>query len=187
MKRYDINENGIHIVFDIDNDNQIKLMHFSALPYNEADIYHEMFEKTFLGCFDIAQVEIAGLDRPCERHGTKYIVSAPGYRLTFKDFSDTRDDTGRLIKITQTDIPTGIDVISTFRFYNGLSIVRCFTEVINNSENEYTLTYVSSFNYLGIEKEGIGERDDKMRLYIPHNSWQKEMIWQRKINGNRGT
>ena len=179
MKRYDINENGIHIVFDIDNDNQIKLMHFSALPYNEADIYHEMFEKTFLGCFDIAQVEIAGLDRPCERHGTKYIVSAPGYRLTFKDFSDTRDDTGRLIKITQTDIPTGIDVISTFRFYNGLSIVRCFTEVINNSENEYTLTYVSSFNYLGIEKEGIGERDDKMRLYIPHNSWQKEMIWQK--------
>ena len=179
MKRIDITENGINIVFSLEDNGQIKLMHFSALPFNEQDIWHEMFEQDFLGCFDIAQVEIAGLDRPCERHGTKYIVTAPGYRLKYKGFSDTRDDIGRLIKITQFDEPTGIEVISTFRFYDGISVVRCFTEVINTSPTEtYTLTYVSSFNYLGIEKEGVLPRDEKFTIKIPHNSWQKEMLWQ---------
>ncbi len=177
--RITIHENGIYLVFEITGQNQIKLMHFSALPYSESDIYHEMFEQTLEGCFDIAQVEIAGLDRPLERHGTKYIVTAPGYRLKYKDFSDTRDDTGRLIKITQYDEPTGIEVISTLRFYDGIQVVRCFTEVKNASaDNSYTLTYVSSFNYLGIEKEGVLPRDEKLILKIPHNSWQKEMIWQ---------
>ena len=177
--RITVHENGIYLVFEITEQNQIKLMHFSALPYNENDIYHEMFEQTFEGCFDIAQVEIAGLDRPLERHGTKYIVTSPGYRLKYKDFSDNRDDTGRIIKITQYDEPTGIEVISTYRFYDGIQVVRCFTEVKNTStDNSYTLTYVSSFNYLGIEKEGVLPRDEKFVLKIPHNSWQKEMIWQ---------
>lgn len=167
MKRININENKINIVFDIEDNGQIKLMHFSALPFNENDIWNEMFEKDHLGCFDIAQVEIAGLDRPCERHGTKYIVTAPGYRLKYKDFSDTRDNIGRLIKVTQYDEPTGIEVISTFRFYDGISIVRTYTEVRNTSATEtYTLTYVSSFNYLGFEKEGILPRDDKFIINI---------------------
>ena len=175
MKRININENKINIVFDIEDNGQIKLMHFSALPFNENDIWDEMYEKDHLGCFDIAQVEIAGLDRLCERHGTKYIVTAPGYRLKYKDLSDTRDNIGRLIKVTQYDEPTGIEVISTFRFYDGISIVRTYTEVRNTSATE---TYVSSFNYLGFEKEGILPRDDKFIIKIPHNSWQKEMLWQ---------
>lgn len=35
MKRININENKINIVFDIEDNGQIKLMHFSALPFNE--------------------------------------------------------------------------------------------------------------------------------------------------------
>ena len=45
MKRININENKINIVFDIEDNGQIKLMHFSALPFNENDIWDEMFEK----------------------------------------------------------------------------------------------------------------------------------------------
>ena len=59
MKRININENKINIVFDIEDNGQIKLMHFSALQFNENDIWDEMLEKDHLGCFDIAQVEIA--------------------------------------------------------------------------------------------------------------------------------
>ncbi|MDE8718581.1 alpha-galactosidase, partial [[Eubacterium] siraeum] len=85
----------------------------------------------------------------------------------------------RLIKVTQYDEPTGIEVISTFRFYDGISIERTYTEVRNTSATEtYTLTYVSSFNFLGFEKEGILPRDDKFIIKIPHNSWQKDMLWQ---------
>ena len=43
MKRISIHENKINIVFDIEDNGQIKLMHFSALPFNENDIWNEMF------------------------------------------------------------------------------------------------------------------------------------------------
>ena len=33
------------------------------------------------------------------------------------------------------------------------------------------LTYLSSFTYSGLEKDGN-------RLYIPHNGWQKELNWK---------
>lgn len=39
MKRININENKINIVFDIEDNGQIKLMHFSALQFNENDIW----------------------------------------------------------------------------------------------------------------------------------------------------
>ena len=45
MKRININENGINIVFDIEDNGQIKLMHFSPLKFNENDIWHEKFDK----------------------------------------------------------------------------------------------------------------------------------------------
>ena len=47
MKRIDITENGINIVFSLEDNGQIKLMHFSALPFNEQNIWHEMFEQDF--------------------------------------------------------------------------------------------------------------------------------------------
>ena len=56
MKRININENKINIVFDIEDNGQIKLMHFSALPFNENDIWNEMFEKDHLGCFDSGDI-----------------------------------------------------------------------------------------------------------------------------------
>ena len=36
MKRIEIYENGINIVFEITDENEAKLLHFSALPFDEA-------------------------------------------------------------------------------------------------------------------------------------------------------
>ena len=38
MNRIHINENGINLVLEIDDNNEAKLLHFSALPFNENDI-----------------------------------------------------------------------------------------------------------------------------------------------------
>ena len=35
MKRIHINENSINVVFEIDDNNEVKLLHFSALPFDE--------------------------------------------------------------------------------------------------------------------------------------------------------
>lgn len=71
MKRIHINENQISFVLEIDDNNEAKLLHFSALPFNEKDITSR---SGTLG-FRLVEVNISGLDRPLERHGNKYIVT----------------------------------------------------------------------------------------------------------------
>ncbi|MBR1749339.1 MAG: alpha-galactosidase [Ruminococcus sp.] len=182
MKRINIFENGIYLVFEIDDDNEIKLLHLSPLPFDENDIEpfcrekgFALFEKT--KSFRPVEINISGLDRPLERHGNKYIITAPGYRMKFRDFVDTADQQGRLIEVTTFDEPTGIEAVSHYQFYNDISVVRTWTTVKNTGNEDHVLEYVSSFNLNGIEKEGLLPQDKKLKLWVCHNSWQREMSW----------
>lgn len=174
MERIKIEENGLNIVFEIDDERQLKLLHFSALPFCEKDIYSL---DTNHG-LRLVEAELAGLDRPHERHGNKYIVTSLGCRLKYTGHKDMHNETGRKLLFTQTDEQTGIEVDSHIQFFSGLPIVRCFNEVRNCGSEMQTLNYIASFNYGGIEKEGLLPADEKMRLHIPHNSWRKEMNWR---------
>lgn len=175
MKKYIINENGLNMVFAVTDENEVKLLHFSALPFHEEDI---TAKNGWLG-FRLVEVMVSGLDRPGERHGTKYIVTAPGYRLKYRTHNDYRNEKGRKLEIVTFDEETGLDVISHFQFFDGISVVRSWTEVKNVGEEAQGLEYVSSFALTGIEKEGLLSRDEKMEVWIPHNSWQREMQWER--------
>jgi alpha-galactosidase len=174
MSRIIINENKINLVIDINEQKEVKLLHFSALPFQEKDI----IAKTLEGSFNLVELNISGLDRPLERHGTKYIVTAPGYRMKYDSHKDYRNTYGRKLEITTFDAETGIYVISHLQFYDTISVISSYSEVVNKGSNLQTLEYISSFNYNGVEKEGLLPRDDKMLLSIPHNSWQREMSWQ---------
>lgn len=174
MERKYFSENGINIVLEINDENQAKLLHFSALPFDEKTLTSR---SGTLG-FKLVEVQSPGFDRPGERHGNKYIVTAPGYRLTFKEIRDSKNDFGRKLEIVTEDKPTGLEVVSNFQFYDGISVVRSWTTLINNGNEPLGIEYVSSFALTGIEKEGIKNQDEKMRVRIPHNSWQRELQWQ---------
>ena len=109
------------------------------------------------------------------KHGNKHIVTAPGYLLTFVDLKDERNETGRKLTFIQKDEMTGAKVITYWQFYQGTSVIRMYNEVINEGSEEQTLEYLSSFYYLGIEKEGKLSSDDKMSLTYACHGWQKEM------------
>ena len=38
--------------------------------------------------------------------------------------------------------------------------------------------YMSSFALTGVEKEGLKKPEDKMKIWVCHNSWQRELQWQ---------
>ena len=173
MKRIEICENKIHFVLEINDENEAKLLHFSAMPFDEKNIT----SRTGTVGFRLVEINLSGIDRPYERHGNKYIVTAPGYRMKFKDFTDTANQLGRKLEITTFDEPTGIEAVSHFQFYNGISVARCWTVVTNKGSEEQNLEYVSSFNINGIEKEGLLPQDKKMKLSVCHNSWQRELQW----------
>ena len=77
MKKLYYEESGLHIVWGIDDKNELRLLHFSALPFHEEDIHVESMDYGFR----FIEMQLSGYDRPYERHGNKYIVTAPGYRL----------------------------------------------------------------------------------------------------------
>lgn len=182
MHFLDIRENGLYLVIERDAQNQLKLLHLSSLPFDPSTIRGANEKEGFsldekIG-FKLAEVMISGLDRPGERHGNKYVVTAPGYRLTYKSHVDTCNRFGRKLEIITTDEPTGVDVVRHFQFYDGIPVVRSWTDIINHSQQTHTLEYVASFTLTGVSKEGILPRDRRMEVSIPHNSWQRELQWQ---------
>ena len=175
MKRIEIKENNLNMVYEITDENEIKLLHFSNLPFDENDI--NSCEGT--ASFRPVEVLLSGLNRPGERHGTKYTYTAPGYRLKYKDMKDYRNETGRKLEILMEDKPTGLEVCSNIQFYDGISVIRSWTELKNNGEEDLGVEYVSSFALLGIDKEGLLSTDEKLEVLIARNAWQKELIWNR--------
>ena len=166
-------ENGIYLNFDIAGDGTLKLYHFGSRPFDPNTILDES-QKTG---FRVVEVQMSGIDRPEERHGTKFIVTAPGYRLKYQRHSDTRNSFGRKLEFVLIDHETGTVVTCHYQFFDGISVVRCWTEVENRGTENQTLEYVSSFALTGIGKEGLKSRDEKLTLWIPHNSWQREIQW----------
>ena len=175
MKIIDIHENGIYLRFAVIEQEILRLLHFSSRPFCEEDVVTEAIPEgfPFLG------MNLSGFDRPYERHGNKFIVTAPGYRMKYTGHEDNRNEQGRLIVFHLLDDCTGVTADSYLQFYDGLSIVRMWHTITNKGRETQTLEYVSNFHYEGIEKEGNLSRDEKMALWIPHNSWQRELNWKR--------
>lgn len=174
MQKINISENGLHLVFELTDQNEVKFLHFSQLPFQEELIRND-YERTG---FRLVEIELAGLDRPEERHGSKYTVTAPGYRMKYVSHQDVRNAYGRKLEFVTCDEETGIYVTSHFQFYDGIAMVRCCSVVENRGSEEQVLEYVTSFNLNGLEKEGILPRDQKMKVAVVHNSWQREVQWK---------
>ncbi len=168
-----LEENGLFLCFLITQERQVKFLHLGREPFRKGSLCEEEMRG-----FRLVETELAGLDRPQERHGTKYIVTAPGYRLVYDSRRDYRNVWGRKLEIVTKDEETGLLVTSHFQFYDGISVLHVWTEAENRGANKQTLTFLSTFCLNGIEKEGTLSADDKLRIGIPHNSWQREMQWK---------
>ncbi|EXM40524.1 alpha-galactosidase [Ruminococcus albus SY3] len=174
MKRIQIFENGINVVFEITDEKLIKLLHFSALPFNESTIT----SKEGNTGFDLVEMKISGIDSAGEWHGNKCRINALGNRLKYKNFKDINNSIGRKLEIVCFDEETGLETVSHMQFYTGTRAVRVWTDVNNCSTENRTLEYVSSFSLAGIEKEGLQPQNEKLRVGICHNSMQRELQWR---------
>ena len=176
-----IQENGLFLEFKITETDELKFLHFSNLPFNSKTILTKEQETIIHleqeASFRPVEVNISGYDRPLERHGTKYIVTTPGWCLKYKSHKDYHNELGRKLEFTTYDEASGIQVTSHMQFYNGISAIRSWSEVLKTGFEVQTLEYISSFNLNGIEKEGLLSQNDKIKIDIPHNSWQREIQW----------
>lgn len=174
MQRMQLLENGIHMVWEITDRQEVKLLHFSALPFQEETIKNED-EKAG---FRLVELALSGLDRPEERHGIKYTVTAPGYRMSYVSHKDEYNTIGRKLEIVTKDEETQVFVTTHFQFFNGIAIAKTWSVVENKGEEVQGVEYISSFNLNGIEKEGLLPNDEKMEVSVIHNAWQREVQWK---------
>lgn len=182
MKNIEIHENGIHMHFRILDDGCIRFLHFSSREFHEEEIVAEAVAEGF----PFIGMNLSGFDRPYERHGNKYIVTAPGYRMKYVSHDDSANPLGRVIVFHTIDEETNVMVHSTLQFYNNLPIIRCWNTVENKGNETQTLEYIANFHYEGIEKEGTLSQNDKIQIWIPHNSWQRELNWKKHTLADLG-
>ena len=142
MKRIKFTENGLNLVFEITDEEQLLLLHFSCLEFDEKTLGKPEHRKAF----QFLEFNVSGLDRPYERHGNKYIVTAPGYRMKYRGMEDFRNEKGRVLKINLCDDETGLETVTYIQFYDGISVARFVTQIINNGNETYGIDYISSFN-----------------------------------------
>ena len=61
-----------------------------------------------------------------------------------------------------------------YQFYDGIPVVRSWTEVTNCGTEAQGLEALSSFCLMGLGKEGLIRPDRKLRLSVPHHSWKRK-------------
>ena len=93
MKRIAINENGIHMVFEVRRD-KVRLVHFSALPLDENTLVRQGEKDLYFP----SEIQVTGRNRPSNWHGAKIVETSPGYEMKYLDFRDSRNDTGRKLE-----------------------------------------------------------------------------------------
>ena len=142
--------------FEKTEDFGCKLLHFSALPFDERSLLHVHDRETGdvrlnTERYNLLEIMISGQNRPGERHGNKYISTSPGDRMKLVYFTDKHNEFGRKLEIHMEDKICGIETVSHMQFYNGVQAVRCWTDVKNVGTEPQGLEYVSSFALTGIE------------------------------------
>ncbi|WP_438433197.1 alpha-galactosidase [Gorillibacterium sp. sgz500922] len=167
-----IHENGIHLVFAVEPDGDLLLLHAGAAPLEEKLILPEQRQG-----FRALELQASGEDRG-EYHGQLHRASYPGLRMKFAGHSDSRNAIGRKLELTLRDPETGLAATLHYQFYDGISVMRSWTELVNQGTEALDIEYVSSFSLTGLAKEGSSRRDDKMAVSYMYNGWQSEMQWR---------
>ncbi|MEM0054508.1 MAG: alpha-galactosidase [Nitrososphaeria archaeon] len=169
-KLISISENGINLVIEITEDNDVRLLHFSSIPFEDTSIPLKIRK-----WFRILEFQVSG-ENISDHHGSKHTGTNPGASLRYKEHKDYRNEFGRKVEIIMEN--SDFETVSHLQFYNNISIVRSWTTVKSKSSISQYIEYITSFALTGISKEGLSNWNEKCRLYIPHNTWTGEAQWK---------
>jgi len=164
-----LSENGISVHVRVTDAGDVRLLQLSALP-SSAEPKEEQARK-----FRLVEVHESGQNLN-DHHGSKHTGSCPGSLLRYEKHLDARNTYGRKIEITQQH--EGLFVTSHLQFYDGVPVIRSWTEVVNQGKEERPLEYVSSFALTGLSHGSPSSRDRDSIIRIPHSTWYGEAQWR---------
>jgi alpha-galactosidase len=161
-------ENKIHVLIEIADDGDVRLLHLSSLDYRP--IPEEKKAR-----FRMLELQLAGHYQGMS-HNVQYTDTCPGALLRYADSRDFRNRFGRKLEIDMKS--ESVEATCHLQFYDDMAVVRSWCVVRNCGNDDEFLVYLSSFCLKGISKEGILDWDSKSCIMIPHTTWQGEAHWQ---------
>ncbi len=164
-----VDEDKLHVIFEIDNNRNLRLLHFANTEFKH-DIREE--DKHFFRPFELL---LSG-EQQHACHIGNYFESYQDDIYLYKEHKDYRNPLGRKLEITLEG--RGMAVTCHYQFIQGTSVVKSHLEVENQSEEVKTLEYVSSFALTGLHRQGVLSMEEKCRVWYPHNAWSGEMRWR---------
>lgn len=170
MYRINIRENKINFVAEITDDNDIRLLHLSSLPFDESNILTETY-----GSYRMLELQASGYNQSTH-HGMKYLATSPANLLKYKTHLDYRNKFGRKLEFVLAN--ENLEAVCHYQFYDNIKAIRAYTYVENKSSEQICLEYVSSFALTGIQKEGTNQWDKESLVHIAHNYWYGECQWR---------
>ncbi len=174
MKDIVIKENGLVLQFCAGNGFGLKA--FSSeliekeIPEHEAAFYAP------------EQVHISGGNRNGHL-GLKHLRASESETARFVEMNklERADFTDYVFVL----LSENVRVNSVYRFYNGVKAVAVTNTVTNISLNPVTIEEVNSICLFGL-KLTSDNAAEKLKLYIPHNSWYVEAQWKAAFLGELG-
>ncbi len=164
----DFSQNGVTLVVEVDEKGQAYLKHFGNGACTDAR------EKKAKWC-PLAEVHLCG-ESANDHHFAKHTGSYGSYSLRYVSHETVATENGNRVAILLSD--GRINATVNYQFYNGIAVVRAWTEVTNAGNAPVGLEYVSSFSYTGLD-DGEGEYTAQdICVGIPHNGWYREANWR---------
>lgn len=166
-----IEENNINMLFEVNDEHQLLLLSFSN---SKREFYEN--DKAYNVCSAVA-IHIAG-ENPDDHHGAKHTGTSCEKTLKYVNHSYYKNENGNKLEFELKN--DKVKVILNYQFYDGISAVKTWTDVVNISEETVGLEYVSSFVFTGLcDNSDLKSANEKLEIYIPHNSWVRELNWKK--------
>ena len=165
----EIHENGILLSWEVTPEKEVLLLRLSpdssqTLPgENELDVCR------------MVELQESGLGQRYH-HYAKHVGTKPGCLLRYISHKDFRNSFGRKLEVEQGY--NGLHVTSHYQFFDGISVIRSWTELENKGGETHPIEYVSSFAYTGLSRGSKLPRDKNAEVYLPHNTWYGEAQWK---------
>lgn len=160
--KFEFNENGFFLLFEVTQDGFLRLIHFSDCEYDGS------MEEAKKSWAQAVEVHISG-DNQNDHHGAKHTGCGSREKLKYLSHRIVDDTEGKKLEIELSD--GRMRVILCYCAYNGVKGLRCNTVVENISEEDITIECISSFLLTGLA-------NDEARVMIPSNSWTREADWK---------
>lgn len=178
IKEFITYEDGICLTWGVTDKDRLVFLHCGAEKYSEVKKI-EQLRDDFLDQFTAVEIKANGMDcPPSERFPGQMVHSSLSELLKYESHDITKNEKGALIHFTlNSEVKAKVELF--YQVYTGTNSFETYTKVTNLSDEALGLEEVSSFAYMGLEKDNVTPYEKQLAIHLLHNGWQKELAWQK--------